>query len=131
MMRIAKGVAQLALVLAGLEAGNVRAEDGAPWNGGKQAAAVEVRAELPVRIAAGKVQRATIVVTPMRDCATLETHVRGVDGVDVRKGAWQRGRTCEAGRPVRLAVELVASAQQAGLLTVDVRLDVGGRTVES
>ena len=122
---------QLALVVACLSAGVARAEDGRPWNGGKQTAPVDVRAELPSRVTAGKVQRATIVVTPTRDCVALETRLRGVDGVDVRSSGWQRQKTCEAGRAVRLPVALVASAQEAGLVTLDLRLDVGGRTVES
>ncbi len=130
-MSIARGAGALALVVAGLWAGDARAKDGEPWNGGKQTVPAEVRAELPGRVLAGKTQHATIVVTPTRDCVTLETRVRGVDGVDVRASAWQRQKTCEAGRAVRIPVTLVASAQQAGLVTVDLRLDVGGRTVES
>ena len=127
-MRIAGA---LALMLAGLWASDARAKDGEPWNGGKQTAPAEVRADLPARVIAGKALQATIVVTPTRDCVTLETRVRGVDGVDVRASAWQRHKTCEAGRAVRVPVTLVASAGRAGLVTVDLRLDVGGRTVES
>lgn len=106
---------------------------GIRWNGGKQQGPFDMRSSIPANqpVVANKEIPVDMVLIFKTDCNRLQTHVRGVDGVQVLSAASFQHGTCEAGREVSNPVRVRIPAGTRGFLAIDVKYETAdGRVYE-
>ena len=101
------------------------ARQGAPWNGGKPTAPIELRSNVSGEIAAGEWVEIELELVPTGEgCVFLQSRARGLDGIEVSDDSVWDHPNCGLGESIRRSLRVLAPEGVSGSVVLDLRMEM-------